>query len=100
MCRYDNPRDWRHGETDIRNMAIVETRQSGATIPAIAAEFRVSPRTVHRILAHPSMDQGDGPAETSLKAYAGRSWVKQRQPWPKMPTPTGKSNVVRKTAIR
>ena len=95
VCKHDNPRAWQYGDVDLRNQAIVKERENGATLVSIAEQFGLSLRTVNRIMAYPDLrlDQGlgDGPALTSLKAYAGRSWVKQRQPWPKMPTPTGKT---------
>lgn len=50
-CRYDDP-GWMHRERrKKRDRAVIQARERGLTILRIAERFRVSKRTISRILA-------------------------------------------------
>jgi hypothetical protein len=50
-CRYDEPGGARKLQADQRDASIVVLQREGASIDAIAAQIRVSRRTVFRVLA-------------------------------------------------
>jgi hypothetical protein len=51
VCKYDDPDFLRRTARSARDRAILEIRKvEGLSVPALAARFSVSTRTVHRVL--------------------------------------------------
>ncbi len=66
-CRWDDPMRRRREERDARDQEVVRIRATeGLTINALATQFTISRRTVHRILAEARMSG-------TQKAAAGTS---------------------------
>ena len=89
MCKYDDPGWLRRADRRQRDDEIFRLRKQGVPVPELARQFRVSSRTVHRIVQRggsvegPSNDEDEGPA-LSLEELSQSSIIHRRAPWPEL----------------
>ena len=90
MCKYDDPGWLQRESRRARDKAILRARRGeGLSVPAVAARFRVSTRTVHRVLQtggatrkQPENDD-EGPTIPVLELRR-RSLFHRRTPFPRL----------------
>jgi hypothetical protein len=71
-CRYDEPGGARKLLADERDASIIVLQRQGASIDAIASRFRISRRTVFRVLAR---------QRSAPQAEAGGTEAKEERRW-------------------
>ncbi len=85
MCKYDDPGWLQRENRKDRDAEVMRLRQSGVPVAAIASQFGVSTRTVHRVLQRGGLPQ-TAPAEDeegpllTLQELAARSLFRPRTP--------------------
>ncbi len=90
MCKYDDPGWTRRQDRGQRDDEIFRLRKAGIPVPELARQFKVSTRTVHRIVqrggSSPSavVEADSGPV-LSLRALAERHIIQKRPPLPRLP---------------
>ncbi len=88
VCKYDDPGWVQRQDRRTRDSEILNMRARGMTVPEIAVRFRISSRTVHRVLERGAPSKADvgsadeGPLMT-LQELARRSLFRARTPWPR-----------------
>lgn len=86
-CVYDDPMYGRHAAHVARNRRIFELRKEGVPVRDLVRAYKVSVRTVHRIIQaggeiKPSHRQGYEPPIKPLEHLETRQYIKARNPWP------------------
>lgn len=87
MCKYDDPGWLRREDRKRRDDEIFRLRKLGISVPELARQFKVSSRTVHRVVqrggsvSDESSYDDEGPA-LSLEDLATRSVIRKRAPLP------------------
>jgi hypothetical protein len=85
MCKYDDPGWLRREDRKRRDDEIFRLRKMGVPVPELARQFKVSSRTVHRIVQRggsaSDSDDDEGPA-LSLDELADRTVIRRRAPLP------------------
>ena len=89
MCKYDDPGWLRREDRRRRDDEIFRLRKLGISVPELARQFKVSSRTVHRIVQRggSAADAGEcedeGPA-LSLDELAEKTIIRKRAPLPSL----------------
>ncbi len=89
MCKYDDPGWTRRQDRGQRDDEIFRLRKIGIPVPELARQFKVSTRTVHRIVQRGGAVKSDereadsGPL-LSLRELAERSVIKSRSSLPSL----------------
>ncbi|MDA1297560.1 MAG: helix-turn-helix domain containing protein [Chloroflexi bacterium] len=89
MCKFDDPGWMRREDRGQRDDEIFRLRKAGISVPELARQFRVSTRTVHRIIQRggcsetATVDADRGPA-LSLQELAERSIIRRRPSLPSL----------------
>lgn len=97
MCKYDDPGWLRRQDRGERDDQIFRLRKAGISVPELARQFRVSTRTVHRIIQRggsspASATETDSGPVMSLQELAERSIIRRRPALPSL------SQVLQRTA--
>ena len=91
MCKYDDPGWLRRQDRGQRDDEIFRLRKAGIPVPELARQFKVSTRTVHRIIQRGGCsgavvnDADSGPV-LSLRELASRSIIRRRPALPSIST--------------
>ena len=88
MCKYDDPGWLRRQDRGQRDNEIFRLRKAGVPVPELAKQFKVSTRTVHRIVQRggaesSESDVDDGPV-LSLADLSRRQIIQPRPPLPSL----------------
>ena len=89
MCKYDDPGWLRREDRGQRDDEIFRLRKAGISVPELSRQFKVSTRTVHRIIQRGGCSQSStaevdsGPA-LSLQDLAERSVIRRRTALPSL----------------
>lgn len=89
MCKYDDPGWTRRQDRGLRDDEIFRLRKAGVPVPELARQFKVSTRTVHRIVQRGGAAKSDeveidsGPL-LSLRELAERSVIRSRSELPSL----------------
>ena len=90
MCKYDDPGWLKREDRKHRDDEIFRLRKEGVPVPELARQFRVSTRTVHRVVqrggaaeGESTEDEDEGPL-VSVEELVRRSIFRQREPWPEL----------------
>lgn len=89
ICKYDDPGWTRRQDRGHRDDEIFRLRKSGISVPELARQFKVSTRTVHRIVqrggSSPTavVESDSGPA-LSLQELANRHVIRARPSLPSL----------------
>ena len=87
ICKYDDPGWTRRQDRGQRDDEIFRLRKAGVPVPELARQFRVSTRTVHRIVQRggstetAARESDSGPA-LSLQELNSRHVIQERAPLP------------------
>ncbi len=89
ICKYDDPGWTKRQDRGQRDDEIFRLRKAGISVPELARQFKVSTRTVHRIVQRGGsspravVEYDNGPT-LSLKELAGRHIIRQRLSLPSL----------------
>jgi hypothetical protein len=90
ICKYDDPGWLRREDRRHRDDEIFRLRKEGVPVPELARQFRVSTRTVHRVIqrggapeAESAADDDEGPL-VSIEELASRSIFRMHSPLPQI----------------
>jgi hypothetical protein len=89
VCKYDDPGWLKREDRRVRDDEIFRLRKQGVPVPELSRQFRVSTRTVHRVIQRggaPESDAADddeGPV-FSLDELAERTIFHAKAPWPQI----------------
>lgn len=89
MCKYDDPGWLRRQDRGLRDDEIFRLRKIGVPVPELARQFRVSTRTVHRIIqrggcSDVAVTEADSGPILSLEELAERNIIKRRSQLPSL----------------
>lgn len=89
ICKYDDPGWTRRQDRGQRDDEIFRLRKAGISVPELARQFKVSTRTVHRIVQRggssptAAIEPDSGPA-LSLQELANRQVIRRRPSLPSL----------------
>jgi len=90
ICKYDDPGWLKREDRKLRDEEIFRLRKEGVPVPELARQFRVSTRTVHRVVQRGGAPEGGGEADedegpaVSVEELVERSIFRKRDPWPEL----------------
>lgn len=89
MCKYDDPGWTRRQDRGHRDEEIFRLRKAGVPVPELARQFRVSTRTVHRIVQRggstvSAVRESDSAPTLSLEELAKRHIIRRRPSLPSL----------------
>ena len=89
MCKFDDPGWLRREDRGQRDDEIFRLRKVGISVSELARQFRVSTRTVHRIIqrgggSESAASEADGGPALSLKELDERSVIRRRTMLPSL----------------
>ncbi len=89
MCKYDDPGWTRRQDRGQRDDEIFRLKKAGIPVPELARQFRVSTRTVHRIVqrggsSRTAVVEADSGPSLSLQELADRHVIRRRPSLPSL----------------
>jgi hypothetical protein len=89
ICKYDDPGWLQRQNRRHRDDEIFRLRKMGMSVPELARRFKVSTRTVHRVIQRGGSSESDAASEDqgpaiSLDDLAVRTLFRERVPFPEL----------------
>lgn len=89
MCKYDDPGWVRREDRSHRDDEIFRLRKAGMPVPELSRQFRVSTRTVHRVVqrggsSRTAVIEADSGPALSLQELAERHVIRRRSSLPSL----------------